>query len=81
MGHLQHCSCNQLRMHAAVTVRCRRRRSIPHSKPSLILPFQAAFLHSKSKMNGALRALYLAFFISHVPITLFVDSQAGAYML
>ena len=28
-------------------------------------------------MNGALRALYLAFFISHVPITLFVDSQAG----
>lgn len=28
-------------------------------------------------MNAALYYLYLAFFISHIPITLFVDSQAG----
>jgi hypothetical protein len=28
-------------------------------------------------MNSALYFLYLAFFISHIPITLFVDSQAG----
>lgn len=27
-------------------------------------------------MNGFLYALYLAFFVSHIPITLFVDSQA-----
>lgn len=28
-------------------------------------------------MNPLLYGLYLAFFISHIPITLLVDSQAG----
>lgn len=28
-------------------------------------------------MNAALYYLYLAFFLSHVPITILVDSQAG----
>ena len=28
-------------------------------------------------MNSLLRFLYLAFFLTHIPITIFVDSQAG----
>lgn len=28
-------------------------------------------------MNGFLYLIYLGFFLSHIPITLFVDSQAG----
>lgn len=28
-------------------------------------------------MNAALYWLYLAFFLSHIPITCFMDSQAG----